>query len=174
MDGTMRDLNLIREHADDRDATAQRWGLYGLAGGVTVLLVLALCFQLGPSAPASADDGAVDPLARLDALGRERREEPAGDDEAAPPSVDRVALSFPEQLTEDPPDIAAALAAAAAEAEHPDALPALAAELDPAVQAVIEHLPELLPAAVAATEGSAIARVAMHDELVQSSFPTAR
>ncbi|MBX7192513.1 MAG: SPOR domain-containing protein, partial [Sandaracinaceae bacterium] len=60
------------------------------------------------------------------------------------------------------------------EAEHPDALPALGAELEPAVQAVIEHLPELLPAAVAATEGSAIARVAMHDELVQSSFPTAR
>lgn len=176
MDGAMRDLNLIREHADEQDATTQRWALYGLAGGVTTLLVLALCVQLGPAAPVGTDDAAsLDPLAHLDALGRgqgrparEDRDEPV-----APPSVDRLALSFPEQLTEDPPDIAAALAAAAAEAAHPDALPLDGMEAA-APAMMMEHLPEMLPAAVAATEGTDIARVAMHDPLVQSSFPTAR
>ncbi|MBN8614583.1 MAG: SPOR domain-containing protein, partial [Deltaproteobacteria bacterium] len=67
----------------------------------------------------------------------------------------------------------------AAEAAHPDSLgldegslgaSAVAAPAMPSM----EHLPEMLPAAVAATEGSDIARVAMHDELVQSAFPTAR
>jgi cell division septation protein DedD len=174
MDGAMRDLNLIREHADEQDATVQRWALYGLAGGVTVLLVLALCFQLGPSTSAQSSDEA-DPLARLDAIGRTQRS-PAESEEhmLAAPSVDRVALSFPEQLTEDPPEIAAALAAAAAEAAHPDALPAEAFEPVPAPTSTLAALPEMLPAAVAATDGSAIARVAAHDELVQSSFPTAR
>jgi cell division septation protein DedD len=176
MDGTMRDLNLIREQADEQDATTQRWALYGLAGGVTVLLVLALCFQLGPTAPASEVD--ADPLARLDAIGRTQRgDEGVVESSLAAPSVDRVALSFPEQLTEDPPDIAAALAAAAAEAAHPDSLGldegAAAVPVAPATPSM-EHLPEMLPAAVAATEGSDIARVAMHDELVQSAFPTAR
>lgn len=173
MDGAMRDLNLIREHADEQDATVQRWALYGLAGGVTVLLVLALCFQLGPSTSAQSSDEA-DPLARLDAIGRTQRSPGEPEDTLAAPSVDRVALSFPEQLTEDPPEIAAALAAAAAEAAHPDALPAEAFEPAPAPTSTLAALPEMLPAAVAATDGSAIARVAAHDELVQSSFPTAR
>jgi cell division septation protein DedD len=175
MDGAMRDLNLIREHADEQDATVQRWALYGLAGGVTVLLVLALCFQLGPSTSAQSSDEA-DPLARLDAIGRTQRSSAprVEEDEPAAPSVDRVALSFPEQLTEDPPEIAAALAAAAAEAAHPDALPAEAYEPAPVPTSTLAALPEMLPAAVAATDGSAIARVAAHDELVQSSFPTAR
>lgn len=179
MDGTMRDLNLIREHADEQDATTQRWALYGLAGGVTVLLVLALCFQLGPTS-SPADDGDTDPLARLDAIGRTQggSREPSAEIDTAPPSVDRVALSFPEQLTEDPPDVAAALAAAAAEAAHPDSLGldegASLAAASAAIMPSMQHLPEMLPAAVAATEGSDIARVAMHDELVQSAFPTTR
>ncbi len=179
MDGTMRDLNLIREHADEQDATTQRWALYGLAGGVTVLLVLALCFQLGPTS-ASAETGDTDPLARLDAIGRTQGHPAAGspqvidDEETAPPSVDRVALSFPEQLTEDPPDIAAALAAAAAEAAHPDSLGMDQGAMPVAAMPSMEHLPEMLPAAVAATEGTDIARVALHDELVQSAFPTTR
>lgn len=180
MDGAMRDLNLIREQADEQDATMQRWSLYGLAGGVTVLLVLALCFQLGPTSPAAAEVDA-DPLARLDALGRAPRAsqgpQDATPESARAPSVDRVALAFPEQLTEDPPDIAAALAAAAAEAAHPDALPHEPSYVPPAAAAPapsFEHLPELLPAAVAATDGADIARVAMRDELVQSAFPAAR
>ncbi len=178
MDGAMRDLNLIQEHADERDGTTQRFALYGLAGGVTVLLVLALCFQLGPSAPADADADA-DPLARLDAISRaggtvdaEGSEEEA---ELAPPAVDRVALSFPEQLTEDPPDVAAALAAAAAEAAHPDALPYDQEPAAPAFSAErLDRLPEMLPAAVAATDSAAIARVALHDPLVQGAFPSDR
>ncbi|GAB4213992.1 MAG: hypothetical protein OHK0013_38360 [Sandaracinaceae bacterium] len=177
MDSAMRDLNLIREHADDQDGTAQRLALYGLAGGVTVLLVLALCYQLGPAAP-EEEAVELDPLARLEALSRTEgtTNEPTPEPLAAP-SVDRVALGFPEQLTQDPPDVAAALAAAAAEAAHPDALPLdSAAELGPALDAsaALERLPEVLPAAVAATEGEMIARVAAHDPLVSSSFPADR
>jgi cell division septation protein DedD len=172
----MRDLNLIREHADEQDGTTQRLALYGLAGGVTVLLVLALCFQLGPSAPTDAV-GDADPLARLDALGR-GEERVDGEPEALEaPSVDRVALSFPEQLTEDPPDVAAPPAPAAAEAAHPDALPldgdlGAAAALPSAAD--LDRLPEMLPAAVAATDADDIARVAAHDALVQGSFPGER
>lgn len=180
MDGAMRDLNLIREHADEHDAITQRWALYGLAGGVTALLVLALCFQLGPAAPVAGPTES-DPLARLDALSRARSVAPAADSEAdsedllaPPPAVDRVALSFPEQLTEDPPDVAAALAAAAAEAAHPDALPLDLGASAPAALPQLDRLPEMLPAAVAATDGADIARVALHDPLVQGSFPTDR
>jgi DedD protein len=176
MDGAMRDLNLIREHADENDSTLQRWSLYGLAGGVTVLLVLALCFQLGPSPAAPLGDDS-DPLARLDALGRA-----TGPDLEAPaaPSVDRLALSFPEQLTEDPPEIAATLAAAAAEAAHPDALgtdEGFAAEAQDAASPIAPApapVPEMLPAAVAATAGGEIARFAERDALVQSAFPAGR
>jgi cell division septation protein DedD len=179
MDGAMRDLNLIREHADEQDAVVQRWALYGLAGGVTGLLVLALCFQLGPTTSVQSSDEA-DPLARLDAIGRAQRSTsgaesgPEIDDSFSAPSVDRVALSFPEQLTEDPPEMAAALAAAAAEAAHPDALPPDAFEPMPTATSTLAALPEMLPAAVAATDGTVIARVAAHDELVQSAFPAPR
>lgn len=166
MDSAMRDLNLIQESGDERDGITQRFALYGIAGGVTVLLVLALCLQLGPAAPAAADAD-VDPLARLDAMALHQ---PSADEEDTAPTVDRVALAFPEQLTEDPPEVAAALAAAAAEAAHPDALPYLAPPTVPGV----EHLPEVLPAAVAATDAAAIARVAVHDPLVQSSLPMDR
>ncbi len=176
MDGAMRDLNLIREHADETDAITQRWALYGLAGAVTVLLVLALCFQLGPSTPAAAALDS-DPLARLDALGRSGSagaQDAQDEDLAAPPAVDRVALGFPEQLTEDPPDVAAALAAAAAEAAHPDAIPHESASAAAADAMLLDRLPAMLPAAVAVTDGADIARVAMHDPLVQGSFPADR
>jgi cell division septation protein DedD len=178
MDSTMRDLNLIREHADEQDGTTQRLALYGLAGGVTVLLVLALCSQLGPTPTAEVVD--ADPLARLESLSRGGATvatEVAEPEPLAAPSVDRIALGFPEQLTEDPPEVAAALAAAAAEAAHPDALPLdLGAEPGPAPAPAdaLRRLPELLPAAVAATEGETIARVAARDPLVSGSFPVAR
>ncbi len=179
MDGAMRDLNLIREEADERDGTLQRWGLYGIALGMTSLLIVALCFQLAPAGSPEPSADASDPLSRLDAIARlDRVEAP----EAAPaPVVDRVALSFPEQLTEDPPEIAAALAAAAAEAAHLDPLPYDEAPAPPAilpapapVPVQVAHIPEMLPAAVAATEGDAIVRAARTDALVQSAFPSAR
>lgn len=185
MDGAMRDLNLIREEADERDGTLKRWGLYALAGGVTSFLVLALCFQVGPSGSVEADPSAgADPLARLEAIGRLERPRSADADALPPPTVDRLALTFPENLTEDPPEIAAALAAAAAEAAHLDplpydhagyaqALPPTVAEPAPAALPVA-HIPEMLPAAVAAIEGDGIVRAARNDALVQSAFPSAR
>lgn len=165
MDGAMRDLNLIRETApEERDATSRRFGLFGAAGAVTVLLVVALCAQLGPNeASASTEDS--DPLARLDAISGMAQPSATPDDALAAPEVDRVALGFPEQLTEDPPEVAAALAAAAAEAAHPDALPA--GQMAPSPS-------DFLPASLALTEAPHLVETAARDALVQDSIPTAR
>lgn len=165
MDGAMRDLNLIRETApEERDATTRRFGLFGAAGAVTVLLVVALCAQLGPSeAGASVED--TDPLARLDALSGLAHPSAAPEEPLVAPEVDRLALGFPEQLMEDPPEVAAALAAAAAEAAHPDALPA---------GQVAPSLADFLPASLALTEAPRLVDTAARDTLVQESIPTAR
>lgn len=190
MDGAMRDLSLIREQTDETDATVRRWMLYGLAAGTTTLLVVALCAQLGPS---SGPEIPNDPLARLDALSRSAPFAELGE-EPPPPTVDRIALSFPERLTEEPPELAAMLAAAAAEAAHPDALVAdelttpseashvfatsgfsgTAPASDASRRHAAERVPELLPAAVSATEGDDIARAALLDPLVSASFPAER
>jgi len=165
MDGAMRDLNLIRETApEERDATARRFGLFGAAGAVTVLLVVALCAQLGPTEVAASQDD-LDPLARLDAISGLVRPASMSDEALAAPEVDRVALGFPEQLTEDPPEVAAALAAAAAEAAHPDALPAGQRLPSPS---------DFLPASLALTEAPHLIETAARDALVQNSIPSAR
>src|SRR5689334_2228126 len=123
MDGSMRDLNLIRE-TDDAESGARRLALLGLAAGSTMVLVLALVLEVASSAPAAAE--ADDPLAAL------ARVEPSAVPEA-PPSVatseshvDTLALTFPERLAVDGerPEVAAAMAAAAAELAHPDPMPA--------------------------------------------------
>ncbi len=168
MDGSMRDLNLIRERGDDAEQGARKLALLALAAVSTIALVLALCLEVGASAPAAAD--ADDPLAALE------RAEPGSvlpetpEAEAAPEEhVDALGLTFPERLAEQRPEVAAALAAAAAELAHPDPLPAVArVELAPRV-------PSVLPAAVAATtDAGDLARAAAHDPMVRDSLPEAR
>ena len=169
MDGSMRDLNLIRE-TDDAESGARRLALLGLAAGSTMVLVLALFLEVGASAPAAAE--ADDPLAAL------ARVEPSAVPEG-PPSiaasearVDTLALTFPERLAGDRerPEVAAALAAADAELAHPDPVPSGMSAADLAVR-----IPAVLPASVAATtEARTLARVAITDPMVRDSIPEAR
>lgn len=170
MDGSMRDLNLIRERGEDAEQGVRKLALLALAGVSTIALVLALCLEVGTTAPASAD--ADDPLAAL-----ERAEpgsllpDPPEAEPLAEEHVDPLALTFPEHLSdpEDRPEVAAALAAAAAELAHPDPLPAVArVDLAP-------RMPSVLPAAVAATtDAGDLARAAAHDPMVRDSLPDSR
>lgn len=168
MDGSMRDLNLIREEGDP-ESGARKMALLGLAAGSTMVLVLALFLEVGTTAPASAE--ADDPLAAL------ARVEPSAVPEGPPetPSaqehVDPLTLTFPDRLTADGerPEVAAALAAADAELAHPDPLPAATAA-DLAIR-----IPAVLPASVAATtDATTLARVAVADPMVRDAIPEAR
>lgn len=163
MDGSMRDLNLIREDRHgDRDGGMRRLALLGLSGLGGVGLVLGLTLAAGAPAPVSAEP---DPLARLTPADRLRAVE------APPPSdpeVDRVALTFPERLTDDPPELAAAIAAANAELAHPEPLEAARTS----VADMAARVPAALPAAVAATtDGESFARAAVTDPLVSAALP---
>src|SRR6266446_3657316 len=97
MDGSMRDLNLIREEGD-AESGPRKMALLGLAAGSTMVLVLALVLEVGASAPATAE--ADDPLAALS------RVEPSAVPEGPPEAsgldqrVDPLALTFPGRLAE--------------------------------------------------------------------------
>jgi cell division septation protein DedD len=168
MDGSMRDLNLIREEGD-AESGARKLALLGLAAGSTMVLVLALFLEVGASAPASAE--ADDPLAAL------ARVEPAAVPDGPPADVatdehvDPLSLTFPGRLAEggERPEVAAALAAADAELAHLDPIPrASAADL-------ATRIPAVLPASVAATtDASTLARVAVADPMVREAIPEAR
>lgn len=170
MDGSMRDLDLIREK-DDAESGARKMALLGLAAGSTMVLVLALFLEVGASAPASADaDDPLAPLARVEPGSvPEGPAEPTAEDE----HVDPLALTFPERLTQDTerPEVALALAAADAELMHPDPLP-----LGPATAAELAtRIPAVLPASVAATtDATTLARVAGADPMVRDAIPEAR
>lgn len=169
MDGSMRDLNLIREEGD-AESGARKMALLGLAAGSTMVLVLALFLEVGTSAPASAEaDDPLAPLARV-----EPASVPEGPTDVAPGSeahVDPLALTFPSRLSGegDRPEVAAALAAAGAELAHPDPLPTTtAADL-------ATRIPAVLPASVAATtDATTLARVAVADPMVREAIPEAR
>lgn len=184
MDSAMRDLERMEERGDGESA-GRRVAVLGLAGVTTVGVALALCLQVGTG---SADDTETesDPLARLDRASGLVPSEPGGDEitiAAAVPDVDPVALTFPERLAHDErPEVAAALAAAAAELRHPDplpvsatAIPTLAAPIVPITAAELEErLPAALPAAIAAGTHGQLARAAAHDPMLQEALPEAR
>jgi cell division septation protein DedD len=169
MDGSMRDLNLIREK-DDAESGVRRLALLGLAAGATMVLVLALVLEVGASAPAAAE--ADDPLAALARVEPSAVPEGPAEAIAAQDVVDPLALTFPERLAADGerPEVAAALAAAAAELAHPDPV------IDPLSAAdLAARIPAVLPASVAATtEASTLARVAVADPMVRDAIPEAR
>jgi cell division septation protein DedD len=166
MDSAMRDLEQIREKDDDSEA--RPIALVGLLIAVTVALVFAMGSLVGwdDAEAVTADD----PLARLDRSAGLAQAEPLADEDTELPDVDRSALTFPDSLgpTDERPEIAAALAAAAAELAHPDPL----GHLPPMPPRVEDTLPAALPAAVVASPGSgALARTVAHDPLVASSLP---
>lgn len=174
MDSAMRDLEQIREREDEGEG--RPLALVGLLIAVTIALVFAMGSLVGwTDEDVEADD---DPLARLDeASGLAPAAPEEGEDDELP-SVDRTELTFPRALApeEDPPEVAAVLAAAAAELDHPDPLDHLPPmpSAPPSLQDTTEdRVARVLPASVAAGTGSAaLARTAMTDPLVASSLPS--
>lgn len=167
MDGSMRDLNLIREdRRDDRDGGVRRTALLGLSGLGGVGLVLGLTLAAGGPAPVPSEP---DPLSRLVPSDGLRAAEVSA---PVDPEVDRIALTFPERLTDDPPELAAAIAAANAELAHPEPLGAAPVPVAVDVREMAARVPASLPAAIGATtDGESFARVAASDSLVSASLP---
>lgn len=164
MDSAMRDLEQIREREDGGEG--RPLALVALLIGVTVALVFAMGSLVGwTDAEPAVDD---DPLARLDGaagLAAQPLEGEALDVE----DVDRAELTFPEALgrSDERPEVAAALAAAAAELSHLDPL----SHLPPLGADAADLLPTTLPAAVRAGPGAeALARTLARDPLVASSI----
>jgi cell division septation protein DedD len=109
---------------------------------------------------------ADDPLARLES---EMAFQPAPAD-APLPEIDRRTLTFPEVLapSDERPEVAAALAAAAAELAHPDPLD------DGRPPLALDTIPAGLPAALAAdTSAASLARTAARDPLMAAALPDA-
>lgn len=164
MDTAMRDLERIQERDDDQDT--RRLVAWALAVLTTLAVVLSVVAVVGaatgeasnaplaedPLLLALAGDGAagVPPAGRGEAVA-------AAATDAEDPPLDPASLRFPDALTEtdERPEVAAALAAAAAELSHPvDDGPTPADALRAAGLGSAEPppLPRTLPAAVAAGE----------------------
>lgn len=158
MDSAMRDIEQLREKDEGE---GRPLALVGILIGVTITLVLALGMAVG-GVGAEEEVAESDPLARLDLAAAEVQAAPA---EPAVPSVDPSELTFPEALTpaDERPEVAAALAAAAAELAHPE-------PLEPAAR----PFPAALPAALAAdTSPEALARTVARDPLLAAALPAA-
>lgn len=170
MDTAMRDLEHIQER-DYPDGPGRRVVMLVLAAGVTVSLVFAMGMLLN-DADAVAVAEEHDPLSALD---RAAGLVATDDDADAPLDVDRADMRFPETLTEDDrPEVAAALAAAAAEAQHLDPIQPGTLQAPPLLPGVglIDSIAHSLPAA--ATAGnmtSTLARAVPGDPLVAASIP---
>jgi cell division septation protein DedD len=187
MDTAMRDLERLEERDD---APGRRLGTLLMAALATVALVFAVAILLGGAGDAGAE-AQEDPLSALDrAAGFEVDDLPIEDAEA--PEVDRRNLAFPETLAEydTRPEVEAALAAAAAELEHPEPIPSGVPLGDIASGSVTEapvpstmgaswplmpvddSLPAALPASAAIGDGpEALSRARAHDPLVAAAFP---
>lgn len=161
MDSAMRDIEQLREKDDGE---GRPLALVGILIGVTVTLVLALGMAVGGF---GEEEDAVegDPLARLD-LANAGLEVPEAAEPAPLPDIDPSSLVFPEALSpaDERPEVAAALAAAAAELAHLDPLPAN----------VADRFPAALPAGLAAdTSTTALTRTIARDPLMVASLPAA-
>jgi DedD protein len=121
MDTAMRDMEQIEER-DELDQPGRRVAMLAMAAISTVGLVFAMGILLGRSAEVESEVE-PDPLAALDdalVMAPGAADEP----EAESVTVDREEMTFHETLVgNDRPEVAAAMAAAAAELEHLDPLP---------------------------------------------------
>lgn len=121
MDSALRDLDQIRE--SETASSGRKLGLVVLA----TLAVVGLVFALGMLAGGGEQtgDADVDPLARLD---RAAGLAPSAPAKAAPVDVERESLTFQQTLEDEDsrPEVEAALAAARAEAQHPDPIDGVA------------------------------------------------
>ncbi len=121
MDTAMRDMEQIQER-DDLDGPGRKIAMLAMAALSTVGLVFAMGILLGKSAEVETAEE-PDPLAALDdavAIAAATSAEAA----AEPVEIDRQAMTFHETLVGDErPEVAAAMAAAAAELAHLEPIP---------------------------------------------------
>lgn len=182
MDTGVRDLEQIQEREDGPGGSGRKVAMLAVAALATVALVFAMGMVLG-DASAEPPPDAEDPLAVLDRAAGLAPERDDRTQEEDAPSVDRRDLTFPHALSDDErPEVAAALAAAAAELAHPDPIARAADERGPSddLAAPSDGADPLLPIAAgvlpggvtAAGSGSQLlARTAPHDPLVASAIP---
>lgn len=162
MDTAMRDLERIREH-EPMDSRMRRWGVWGLAALTTTALVVALGMMLDGTKHDQAQRR--DPLAAVDGIGKA----PAQDGSAKDPEVDRQSLTFPTALTEERPEVAAAVAAAGAELAHPDPVggSAFPPRHEAPPTAPVDPVPSDMPVADAAAPGATVlAQTVLDDPLM--------
>ena len=155
MDTAMRDLERIEERSSDEGR-----GVLVLSG-VGLIAALAVVVAAIAALPDGEEPAAEDPLQMLtisEQVEVEERE-PIED-----PEIDPETLSFPNTLvTDSRPDVAVALAAAAAELEHLDPVTNPPPRSDIAAG---------LPAAVTAgPDGEVVELAAKHDPLVAATVP---
>ncbi len=165
MDTAMRDLERMEER-DDRGG--QKLGMWIVAAMATAGLVFSMGVLLD-RADHKDSDSEKDPLAALDQAASmasatalpqgHGNDTKAADIAPAEPNVETTKLTFPEALSEydSRPEVEAALAAAAAELEHPDPvgasnyagddLPAM-----PTATVAVHAAPSPMPAGVAASQ----------------------
>ena len=154
MDTAMRDLERIEERPSDEGR-----GVLVLSG-VGLVAALAIVIAVVAALPDSAESRVEDPLQML-AIAEEPSvaEEPLEED----PEINPETLSFPATLTDNRPEVAVAVAAAAAELEHLDPVTRRPPPSDIAAG---------LPAAVTAgPDGEVVEMAATHDPLVAATVP---
>jgi len=155
MDTAMRDLERIEERSSDEGR-----GVLVLSG-VGLVAALAVVVAAVAALPGSEEPQGEDPLQMLAIAEQvEVREEAPVED----PEIDPETLSFPNTLvTDSRPEVAVALAAAAAELEPLDPVPNSPPRSDIAAG---------LPAAVTAgPDGKVVEFAAKHDPLVAATVP---
>lgn len=187
MDTAMRDLDQIEE-MDPQDQSSRRLSTLMLAAVVTIATVFAMGTLVEGTSATESD--AADPLATLEQIDGLT---PSPMATALPRiDVDQQALTFPEALVhEERPDIAAVVAAAAAEYDHPDPIyptaarraievptpetsPSSPATVPPAstTQVLSQRVAQVLPAGTTAHDtNDVLARSLVRDPLVAESIP---
>jgi cell division septation protein DedD len=154
MDTAMRDLELIEERSSDEGR-----GVLVLSG-VGLVAALGIVIAAVAAVPDGVESSTEDPLQML-AIAQQA--EAAAAVPAEDPEIKPETLSFPATLTDTRPEVAVAVAAAAAELEHLDPVTRRPPPSDIAAG---------LPAAVTAgPDGDVVEMAAKHDPLVAATVP---
>ena len=155
MDTAMRDLERIEERSSDEGRG------FLVLSGVGLVAALAIVIAVVAALPDTAESRVEDPLQMLAIAEQAEIAEEASPEED--PDINPETLSFPATLTDNRPEVAVAVAAAAAELEHLDPVTRRPPPSDIAAG---------LPAAVTAgPDGEVVEMAATHDPLVAATVP---
>jgi cell division septation protein DedD len=157
MDTAMRDLERIEERPSDEGR-----GVLVLSG-VGLVAALGVVIAVVAALPDTAESRVEDPLQMLGIADQAEIADQAPAEAVEDPDINPKTLSFPATLTDNRPEVAVAVAAAAAELEHLDPVTRRPPPSDIAAG---------LPAAVTAgPDGEVVEMAATHDALVAATVP---